>query len=930
MRHKEVVSDWLVVAVVASCLIRVTPEEGLVGLSFAEDRRMEPREKSIQLSTVISLPDNTSSFSLCCHFKLLFRKEDPAMLLSFDQIGYLTMANNDLYLVEGSSSSYMVSDYKTPVRQWVHVCASFFGGTRVFINGEQKRISNLIDSSDPLVNMKTGRLVVGMLFDFNPVLDMDIGAWITLPVFIPRKISEEEVGKHLKCNPEIEGNLVTDAWQEIVFMPKQKSIIYRNLSLTEATEGSAQGWKPYNSSYNLPAADQLPQPSGHVITVTPCAAPQPELFLLSRKSFSFHSAEKECLKLKGSLPSSDHPSFKQMTDDLLRREDEVSFWINERFENDTCRILIYTGTAFLHMIMACDTEIAQQLVCAIHPNTLFHALGNGMESFSQLYLDKCGVNSCFRTIYRDQIVLSNDGTAYKFISRNQQEVMESSVLTLDVPIGRFEIFNFELEIKVEVVVSVCSEEEFTCSDGSCLPLEQHCDGVGQCANYEDENCLQSVIISENYNPNRAPELLLPVELHVRIGKISDVDISNGHFKVRMELQTVWTDKRLQYLQLREELEKNQLTDDIWYPTYRMAPLVFNDEIDYYNGNRTISTFYASPTTAGSVITLQTRRKRLFDAQVVHREDVSFTFYCDFDLIVYPFGVYPCQYNISFQDKGTNDPFFNLSSTSLELPVQTLSLFVVQFCSLAAGTDNTTTPRNVTVTVLLESRFGGFVLSMFMPCLIITVIGITTLFFEFDNFQDRITVTLSCLIVEAGLYAQVIEVVPISAAPKFIDSLFFYSIIRLFLTCLDHVFTYRFLLRFNNSRAEANEVRSSKALQSVTNNKDMDKCPWHLEVKSNLITPATVRDNPPKATDNVPDAATYLSPKRPKPSFPAWVSCEADEETFKKRYRKFKICYYSSVVFGFTFDLVFLAGSGYLTHHSRASVYNNHPSLKLCS
>ncbi|KAF2362649.1 Neurotransmitter-gated ion-channel transmembrane domain, partial [Trinorchestia longiramus] len=188
------------------------------------------------------------------------------------------------------------------------------------------------------------------------------------------------------------------------------------------------------------------------------------------------------------------------------------------------------------------------------------------------------------------------------------------------------------------------------------------------------------------------------------------------------------------------------------------------------------------------------------ARVVRAEQVSFNFFCDFDLTIYPFGVYPCLYNISLIANSETDPYFDLNNTLVELPSQRLSLFVVRYSAFSAPDNDTYTPRIITVTVLLEGLYGGFILSIFMPCVVITFIGISTLFFAYDNFQDRITVTLSCLIVEAGLYSQVTDIVPISAAPKFIDVFFLYAITRLFITCVNHMYCYRFLIWLDRRRA----------------------------------------------------------------------------------------------------------------------------------
>lgn len=52
-------------------------------------------------------------------------------------------------------------------------------------------------------------------------------------------------------------------------------------------------------------------------------------------------------------------------------------------------------------------------------------------------------------------------------------------------------------------------------------------------------------------------------------------------------------------------------------------------------------------------------------------------------------------------------------------------------------------------------------------------------------SDRISVTLSCLIVMATLFSQVAVTSPPSASPKLMDIYFFYSILRLLVTFIHH-------------------------------------------------------------------------------------------------------------------------------------------------
>ena len=116
-------------------------------------------------------------------------------------------------------------------------------------------------------------------------------------------------------------------------------------------------------------------------------------------------------------------------------------------------------------------------------------------------------------------------------------------------------------------------------------------------------------------------------------------------------------------------------------------------------------------------------------------------------------------------------------------------------------------------------------------------------------RDRIMVTLSCLIVEAGLYSQVSTSTPSTSSPKLLDFYFFYSIFRLFVVCVHHTISYRWLLfleeqdivsRRQQLRRRHKRLRLTKAfLDNV-----VDQCTYEPDCSMGRV---------------IPDAPVYLPP-----------------------------------------------------------------------
>ena len=113
-----------------------------------------------------------------------------------------------------------------------------------------------------------------------------------------------------------------------------------------------------------------------------------------------------------------------------------------------------------------------------------------------------------------------------------------------------------------------------------------------------------------------------------------------------------------------------------------------------------------------------------------------------------------------------------------------------------------------LTISLRRVYTSFLLNTFLPCFILEVISIATHFLPLDDYQDRVSVTLSCLIVMASLFAQVnyrlaciikifpaiyeflilqqSSTLPKTAEPKFIDIWMFAHITILALVFWDQI------------------------------------------------------------------------------------------------------------------------------------------------
>lgn len=175
-------------------------------------------------------------------------------------------------------------------------------------------------------------------------------------------------------------------------------------------------------------------------------------------------------------------------------------------------------------------------------------------------------------------------------------------------------------------------------------------------------------------------------------------------------------------------------------------------------------------------------------------------------------------------------------------------------------------------------------------------------------------TLSCLIVEASLYSQVNNIVPISASPKLLDILFFYAIVRLFVVALVHVINSRWLIHHENQKEEARKETGCIVIPEESKANLTPK-------KTNLITPLD-GPNSMKVLD-VPAATLYLPPEKQKNAVNGWTGRGYNEKKFDRMFQRFKVANIFAFFISAAVDILATTYMTYYVVDRRAEVFNKH-------
>ena len=79
------------------------------------------------------------------------------------------------------------------------------------------------------------------------------------------------------------------------------------------------------------------------------------------------------------------------------------------------------------------------------------------------------------------------------------------------------------------------QNEFTCDDASCIPLEKHCDGSPNCADFSDESCNFTLPLSDSYDNKRPYDQHIPLNITVTIDRIPLVDVDHGIIQLLLKV-----------------------------------------------------------------------------------------------------------------------------------------------------------------------------------------------------------------------------------------------------------------------------------------------------------------------------------------------------------------------------------------------------------
>lgn len=145
--------------------------------------------------------------------------------------------------------------------------------------------------------------------------------------------------------------------------------------------------------------------------------------------------------------------------------------------------------------------------------------------------------------------------------------------------------------QVPLVLTACSNQEFTCDDGSCISSEKHCNLILDCPDLSDEMDCELVLFSPNYSPKHPPNptshTLLVLNLFLVISSVRSFNPNTFSVDLDTTIVVTWLDPRLEFKHLLASMRSNKVNESqVWHPTIAIQDKYFG-EVDRSRWSRSI-------------------------------------------------------------------------------------------------------------------------------------------------------------------------------------------------------------------------------------------------------------------------------------------------------------------------------------------------------
>ncbi|XP_047474269.1 uncharacterized protein LOC125028805 [Penaeus chinensis] len=210
--------------------------------------------------------------------------------------------------------------------------------------------------------------------------------------------------------------------------------------------------------------------------------------------------------------------------------------------------------------------------------------------------------------------------------------------------------------QLDLLLTVCGENSFPCSDGTCVLMSERCDLRAHCDDGSDETECDIVYLEANYERTLPPpppekEDVLNITLSIIITAVRTLNLLDQTVTLDVRLMSEWQDSRLKYNDLHSEQFRNQLQDHerLWLPRFITTDDT-GSRVDVVTRGESLVVLRGSEPLPSD----DTRVKKAIvypgsGNPLLLRQELSISFQCQFDLRWFPFDNQRCSLNLRLNE-----------------------------------------------------------------------------------------------------------------------------------------------------------------------------------------------------------------------------------------------------------------------------------------
>ena len=201
----------------------------------------------------------------------------------------------------------------------------------------------------------------------------------------------------------------------------------------------------------------------------------------------------------------------------------------------------------------------------------------------------------------------------------------------------------------KIKFTTCSDEQFTCSDGLCIDIEERCDQTVDCDDASDERNCKLLVMEQNYNKGTPPFILdketktiktANVNISVTVIDVLDIVEVKHEIELKFHLLMEWYDPRLKFHNLKPGLASNVPSEleisSLWVPSVIFSNTK-NNEATYLTPDTIIAVMReGSVSHADSDVIEEVNIFEGSENRVTFQQGYAKYFKCEYQLHLYPF------------------------------------------------------------------------------------------------------------------------------------------------------------------------------------------------------------------------------------------------------------------------------------------------------